>query len=391
MRILYISHKPTYPKLDGGCVAMANFLDLLLANNYEVKHLTVETNKHVFKSSNYPREIVEKTKAESVFINSDIHPFKAFKSLFSSGSYNVNRFYSDDMNTKIIATLNTNEFDVIILESLFCTPYLQTIRAHFKGRVQMRSHNVEFKIWEDLTANCGNPLKKAYLKKLSKDLKRYELNVIKELDGIMTISENDEKYLKSATSIPIGTIPFAIAANDALTNDYNASNLFHVGGMDWEPNRQAVERLIRLFPSINKQNPAIELFLIGKGTNKHSLIHTCIHAEGFVEGLEAYALKSGILVSPISSGSGIRIKILEMMALGIPVITTEKGAQGINYKETKCVYIAESDEEIIEACVKLASNQTLRTELGTNAKNYISTYHSPYTIAKQLDEFLQST
>lgn len=391
MRILYISHKPIYPKLDGGCVAMANFLDLLLANDNEVKHLTIETNKHPFNSSNYPTEIVEKTKAESVFINSDIHPFKALKALFSSGSYNVNRFYSDEMDTKIIATLSASEFDTIILESLFCTPYLETIRAHFKRKVHMRSHNVEFKIWEDLTANCNNLIKKVYLKKLTKDLKRYEIDLIKELDGIMTISESDEKYLKTATSIPISTIPFTVAANATLTNDYSACNLFHVGGMDWEPNRQAVERLIQLLPSIIHRNPKIELSLFGKGTENLGANNANIHAEGFVEDLESQAIKKGILVSPISSGSGIRIKILEMMALGIPTITTKKGAQGINYEEHNCLVIAETNQEIINACVNLSQDKTLRFELGSNAINYISTYHSPNTVAKQLDEFLQST
>lgn len=391
MRILYISHKPIYPKVDGGCVAMANFLDLLLANNHEVKHLTIETNKHTFSSSNYPKEIVKKTKVESVFINSDIHLLKAITALFSSGSYNVNRFYSDEMNSKITATLDSNDFDAIILESLFCTRYLKTIRAHFNGKVYLRSHNVEFKIWVDLTNNCSNLFKKFYLRKLTKDLNRYELNVIKELDGIMTISETDEKYLKTATSVPVSTIPFTVAANLALTNDYSASNLFHVGGMDWEPNRQAVECLIDVFPFIKQQVPEIALSLIGKGTDELGSNNASIHTEGFVEDLESHAIKTGILVSPISTGSGVRIKILEMMALGIPVITTSKGAQGINGEGHKCLVIAETNKEIINACVTLSQDKTLRLELGSNAKNYISTYHSPNTVAKQLDEFLKST
>ena len=377
--------------MDGGCVAMANFLDLVLAGNHEVKHLTIATNKHRFETSDYPTDIVQKTKVESVYIDTDVNALKATSALLKKGSYNVNRFYSDEMNFLVKTALSNEEFDVVILESLFSTVYLDTIRSHFKGKVFLRSHNIEFQIWEDLTNNCKSWFKRLYLKKLTNDLKRYELSVIKLLDGILTISESDEQYLQSFTTAPVTTIPFTITLNDTLINDHSGSNLFHIGGMDWEPNREAVERLINLFPSIKNQNSAIELKLIGKGTDQLVISNPAIYAEGFVDELETCAIHAGILVSPISSGSGIRIKILEMMALGIPVITTKKGAQGINHEGKKCIFIAETDEKIIEACVELSSNPSLRYELGTNAKNYISTYHSPTTVAKQLDEFLQST
>ncbi len=377
--------------MDGGCVAMANFLDLLLAGNHEVKHLTVATNKHPFYISNYPPEITQKTSVESVRITTDVKPLKAFLALFKKNSYNVSRFYSDEMNSLVKTALSNEKFDVVILESLFSTVYLDTIRSYFKGKVYLRSHNIEFQIWEDITNNCGNWLKRKYFKRLTSDLKRYELDTIQQLDGILTISTADEQYYKQHLTAPVTTLPFTIAINNTLINDYIASNLFHVGGMDWEPNREAVERLIGLFPSIIKQHPKIELSLIGKGTDELVSNNSSIHAEGFIDDLEAQAVKTGILVSPISAGSGIRIKILEMMALGIPVITTKKGAQGIDYEGKKCLFIADTDEKIIQACVELSTNPSLRSELGKNAKNYISIYHSPTTIAKQLDEFLQST
>ena len=391
MRILYISHKPIYPKLDGGCVAMANFLDLLLSQNHEVKHLAIGTNKHVFNRQNYPSDIADKTGVESIFINTDINTTKAIKSLFAHKSYNVDRFYNEEMKAKIYAILNSLEFDAVILESLFSTPYIDTIRKHFNGKIYLRAHNVEFHIWEDLTTNCSNWLKKAYLKKLTKDIKQYELATIQQLDGIMTISEADELFLKNATTIPVKTIPFSVTPNETVKNDYSSSNLFHLGGLDWEPNRQAVERLMRLFPSIKAQLPTIELTLIGKETDNLQINTASIYAKGFVDELNEFVINSGVLVSPISSGSGIRIKILEMMGIGIPVITSKKGAQGINHEGKKCIFIAETDEEFIEACVNLSEDHALRKELGTNAKNYISTYHLPETVAKHLDEFLQST
>lgn len=377
--------------MDGGCVAMANLMEVLLTNNHNVKHLTIETNKHSFNHSNYSSEIALKTNPEAIKIDTDIKISAALPYLFKNDSYNVQRFYSAEMASKIVETLQSFDFDCVILESLFSTPYLNEIRQNFGGKVFLRAHNVEFKIWEDLTANCRNWLKSLYFKKLTANLKRYELQIIPQLDGILTISEEDAAFFKSVSANPVKTIPFAIESNTRFVNDYSAANLFHVGGMDWEPNRQAVERLIRLFPAIKQLNPAIELFLIGKGTNELSTNNASIHSKGFVEHLEEQCISTGILVSPLTSGSGIRIKIIEMMALGIPVITTTKGAQGILYTEKKCIFIADTDEEIVNACHQLSTHKELRIEIGTNAKKYISNYHSPVTVGQQLNEFLQST
>jgi len=392
VRILYISHKPIYPKVDGGCAAMANFLDLLLANGNDVKHLTLNTNKHSFDRSAYPSKIVDKTHVESVFVNTDIQPFKAITELFKTGSYNVNRFYSNEMNAKIGTLLKNESFDSVILESLYCTSYLRVIRANFNGKVLLRSHNVEFQIWEDLTKNCTNWVKKLYFKKLTRDLKQYEIETVGKIDGIMTISKDDERYFKSvASALPVKTIGYALNTNNSLTNDYSASNLFHIGGMDWKPNREAVQRLIRLFPRIKSQNSDIEVHLFGNGTVELQPNNASIKLHGFVNDLEKQCISTGILVSPLTSGSGIRIKILEMMAIGIPVITTKKGAQGIQYEDKKCLMLAETDEEIVSACVELTQNAKLRAEIGENAQRYIFSYHSPKTVSKQLDEFLHAT
>jgi len=390
VKILYISHKPIYPKIDGGCVAMSNFLDLLLTNNYEVKHLTIETNKHPFNISNYPQEIVLKTNPEAIKIDTDVKITSALPYLFKSGSYNVQRFYSKAMTSKIVETLKSSDFDIVILESLFSTPYLTEIRQNFKGKVFLRSHNVEFKIWEDLKNSAKNWLKKVYLNKLFKEIKKYEIETLSLVDGILTISQEDADFYRNITSTPIETISLALNIDDSIPNDYSSENLFHLGGMDWKPNKEAAERLIKLFPSIKNELPTSELHIIGKGTEVLATENTSIFLDGFVDELAKHCISIGILVTPIISGSGIRIKILEMMALGIPVITTTKGAQGIDYINHNCLMIADTNEEIIKACVQLSADKNLRTEIGMNAKSYISAHHSFSSISEKLNKFLET-
>ena len=96
----------------------------------------------------------------------------------------------------------------------------------------------------------------------------------------------------------------------------------------------------------------------------------------------------GILVSPIQSGSGIRVKILEMMALGIPIITTDLGAQGLlNFDGVR---IANTKREILSAVYELVNSENKRQELGLEAKRYVNLHHNPKKVSAQLIEFIKS-
>ena len=113
-----------------------------------------------------------------------------------------------------------------------------------------------------------------------------------------------------------------------------------------------------------------------------------IVVDGFVENLNDYVSKMGILLSPIQSGSGIRVKILEMMAFGIPVITTTLGAQGLLEREG--IRIADSRKEIIEAIYELSVDENKRRQLGLEVKRYVNLYHNPAKVREQLIEFIRS-
>ena len=392
MKVLYITNKPVYPKIDGGTVAMDNFMKCLLYQDIEIKHLLIETSKHSFDIKNYPGEIVEKTKPESIFIQTEVSPWKAFLNYFKKGSFNINRFYSNKMKGLIESTLIAQSFDVVILESLYVMPYIETLRANHSGKIFLRTHNVEFKIWQDLAGNETNPIKKLYLRKLAKDLEAYEKKAVMEVDGIMAISNDDlDVFQAMDDSADAILIPVAIENENNPSVSVENANFFHLGSMNWQPNIEAVNRLIKLFPLIKTQLPDAQLHIAGGNSAvKHNdLTEQGIHFDGFVENINDYARKSGILVTPLISGSGIRIKILEIMALGIPVITTEIGAQGIDYKSSQCLIIANSDSEIIRACVELATKRNKREEIGLNALKYIKENHSIQPISQKIIEFIR--
>ena len=354
--------------------------------------MTIETDKHPFDRSAYPAVIREKIQPESVFIDTQVRFTAALPYLFKGGSYNVDRFYNIQLEQKIIATLKQEHFDCVLLESLFVTPYLASLRAHFSGKIIVRTHNVESDIWNDLAANTKNPFKRFVLRKLARNLRSYEINTLNQVDGILPITAEDQlRFEKLKIRTAACTIPVAMDVRPTLK--VGQGNLFHLGAMDWGPNIDAVNCLLRLFPSIQQLIPSIQLYIAGKGAKSvlTGSFPEGVHIHDFVNNLPLFMETAGILAAPIKSGSGVRIKILEAMSYGIPVVSTPKGALGIDYHSSTCMLVAESDEEFVQACVRLASSHALRSQIGESGQKYIAEHHSIDRISPRILEFIERT
>jgi len=208
MKILQICHKPPIPSKDGGCIAMNNISQGLLGLNYKLKIITLSTSKHPLLLNKLDLDYKKNTLIEGVFVDTKLNIIDAFSNLVTYDSYNISRFFSPDFNSLLIDTLNNNDFDIIHLESLFTTPYIKTIRANSTAKIILRSHNLEYMIWERLSNESNNPAKKIYLKILSSQLKKYEIDILNLVDGIATISSEDlAKYKHLACNKPLINIP----------------------------------------------------------------------------------------------------------------------------------------------------------------------------------------
>lgn len=389
MKILYLTSKPIFPLVDGGCQAMKSFLDCLLFCKYEIKHLAINTKKHPFKESEYPQEIKNKINPESAFADTGINPVKAFTYLINKRSYNIDRFISGEMKELISKTFRNSSFDIVILDSLYSTPYLDQIRKLHLGKIYVRTHNVESEIWLDLAANTRNPLKKWYLNKLAKDLKSYEFATLHKVDGILTLTQDDlscfQKNLRNKTLV---NIPVHMELQNDFEYSSESNKVFHLGSYDWQPNIEAVEKLIEIWPEIKNNNPEVTLSIAGKLGEKIFRPDKSkgIEIHGFITDLKLFLSDKSVLVSPILSGSGVRIKILEMMAYGFPVVTTKLGAQGID--NCPGVLIAQNEEELVTQTSELLRSEEKRKYCSKENKTYIEQKHDIRIISKKLEGFI---
>lgn len=397
MKILQICHKPPLPALDGGCKAMHALTEGFLANAISVKILTIATQKHLYQSELFPTAYLEQTNIEHAFIDTAIKKKNALANLFSGKSYNISRFYNKNFEELITTTLRNEKFDVVLLESLYTTPYINAIRKNSNAKIIYRSHNIEFEIWQRTGNQENNAIKKKYLHFLANRLKKYEQSILNLVDGIAAITKKDEEQLLAlGCKKPITAVPFGINLQDyQLQETPQEKKLFHIGSMDWLPNQEAIKWFLNeVWTAVVAKEPNATFHIAGKNMPEE-IINLAVSTqgvvnEGEVENANDFIRNNNIMVVPLFSGSGMRIKIIEAMAMGKLVIGTSVAFEGIAVQHNKNGIIANTANEFKEAILMCLQHPEVVNNIGQKARKTIEEQYNNTVIVKHLINFIKS-
>ncbi|MCG3167315.1 MAG: hypothetical protein POELPBGB_03104 [Bacteroidia bacterium] len=394
MKVLQICNKPPFPPVDGGCVAMNAITSGLLANGHSVKVLAVSTKKHPFLKKQIPEAYLRKTSIETVFVDTGLSVVKGFKNLFSKGSYNVERFYSGDFETKLTEILKKEQFDTVQFESIFTAPYLETVKRYSKAKTVLRAHNVEHLIWQRMATQTSNPLKKWYLQFLAKRLREYEMNVLNNFDGIATITAEDKNYfIKNNIQTKSEVFPLGIDSaqyKPAQLNEVEFPSLFHLGSMDWMPNEEAIKWFLeKVWINVHTAFPDLKLYLAGRNMPEwlQTLQMPNVSIVGEVENAHQFMRQKAVMIVPLLSGGGMRVKIIEGMALGKAIISTTVGAEGIEAKDGETILIADTPEQFVQQIGKCINNPEWYNRIAVEARKLALKNYDYKEVAKKLTTF----
>lgn len=397
-RVLQLCHKPPFPSSDGGCLEMAKMsLYFDNSNQYDLFILNIHTDKHPYYPESFKQNIVS-SQYDSVYVNTKINPFGALLKLIQNKSYHLSRFKHQNFEKKLIEVLQKNEFEFIVLESIFVGQYIDVIKQYSQAKVVLNSPNIEFEIWERLAINSGNPLKKIYLKKLAKQLKKEENYIYNKIDAIIAITDKDLRYYQNHfPSKPSITIPFLLDLGQYKIDKkeiVSPIKFYHIGSMDWLPNIEGIEWFLNeVWEKKFSKNQNIQFSFAGKRmptafydyrTTKN------IKVAGFVDNAKDFINANDVMIVPLKSGSGLRVKILEGMALGKAIITTAIGAEGINCEHHKNILIANDENEFYEQINFLIENTSKIEEIGNNARKLVEEQYNSVILEKTIPNFFNS-
>jgi glycosyltransferase involved in cell wall biosynthesis len=360
----------------------------------EVSLLSMNTSRHWVDENSLPELYSKLVYFKTVFINNNINPLSAFFNLFTGKSYNVSRFINKNFETALIELMKQEAFDIIQFESIYTSPYLQIAQENSDAKCFCRVHNIEHLIWQRLSENEANFLKRKYLKILTNRLKNYEIDILKKFDLLLPISRTEEKYFSDNKINASFYLPFGIDINKPILEniEQNVHSIYHIGSMDWAPNVEGITWFLStVWDDLQTELKDVKLFLAGKNMPKSLLKkennQTVILGE--IEDFSAFSLSKNIMIVPLLSGAGIRIKVLEAMAFGKVVIATEIAVEGIGLTHQKNVLIANSPEDFKEQLHYCFSNLEKIKSIGDHAKQFVEANYSKEKIYLEVVEQFQ--
>ncbi|TGE28786.1 glycosyltransferase family 4 protein [Hymenobacter metallicola] len=325
-----------FPPHDGGAIAMYDVAAGLAAQGHQVTVLALNTPKHFQPDSVLSH--LSGVRLLTVAVDTRLSPVKALKNLLvGKVPYNVERFISPAVEARLTELLRAEHFDVVQLEGSFVAWYVDVVkRVAPRVPVVLRAHNVEHTIWQMLADGERNPLKRFYLQHLARGLKTFEEQFLPRFDAVAAITEPDQRRLRAlGCPEPVVFVPAGVDLTRFQVIPQlrpKPRTLFLIGSLDWLPNLEGLDWFLdNVWPHAHEQMPDLELHIAGKNTpaRLQSLAKKNVLVHGFVESAAEFMQQYDIMIVPLLSGGGMRIKIIEGMALGKCIISTGLGSEGI--------------------------------------------------------------
>lgn len=379
MKILQIIPQFVLPATDGGKIGILNLC----------KEFAKENELTFIIFSNFtPNEslINEMNKfGKTYFIIKDIsNSYKNILiSIFKNQPVYLSKFYNRSVLSQVENIINNIEFDVIHADHTSMAQIALYISNKTKKPWGLRLHNLEHIIWSRYSDNLSKFNLKKYISNYqAKLLRKKEFEYIEKSFVNFPITQNDlniiNHNLENSNSILVGAgvdselnKPINIAKiNNSLCIATTYNWIHNVNGLIWF--------FENVLPLIKIEIPEVKFNLFGKNIPElfNKYIGLGVESIGFVEDLSFHLSQSELYIAPLFVGSGIRIKILEAMAHGLPVIATKVSAEGINIDEKNGLYITDSAIEQSEIIINLLKNKDLLTNKGNLAREYILTHYN---------------
>lgn len=393
-KILILTNRIPYPLIDGGALAMHTMIEGYYKAGWNVSLLTMNTSRHFVAKDSLP-ELYQKIHYHSFDINTDVKFVPVLKNFFLSKEPNhAERFYDKEFDKKLKFVIEDFEPEIIQIESVYLATYISSIKEISRAKIILRLHNIEHHIWERLSSESRS-IKKYYLKDLAARIKRFEINAWNQADVLLPITNTDATLASSLTKDKkVIVVPFGIYPKQ---NDKASLNekwiAYHIGAMDWLPNAEGVKWFLeKAWPDIHKAKPEFEFHFAGRNMPGFfvKFEHDGVFCSGEVKCANEFIADKKILIVPIRSGGGIRVKILEAMAAGKIVISTAIGMQGIEAEDGVHFLLAEDANDFKDKIIWALDHKNEANAIASASKQLVFQKYNQDKITAQLISELET-
>jgi len=388
LKVLFVSPYPICPPVHGGGVFMYQ----------TVRELARLCELHLIVLLDFEKERAAHAELDRLCASTEyiVRMEGRQKAIGSLEPYAVREFRNADLRWLIHRQLFLHHIDVLQLE--------YTVLGQYAGQFRripsiLFEHDIYFQsiarrlpfmtgLFERLNARWE------YLRSL-----RYELRLLPKADRVQVCSKDNAQYIESFLPALKGRIDDNYRAGiDTSLYEFRGTGrepftLLFLGSFRHLPNQEALNWFIKsVYPKIQASEPRVKLMIIGSDPPpRHSLpADASIDLVGFVEDVREPLLRYSVFLCPILSGSGVRVKLLEAFAAGIPVVSTRLGAEGLASKDGEICALADDPDAFAEKTLSLVRNQEQSEAMARRAREHVISQRDMLQMTQRLLECYQA-
>lgn len=391
MKILFIANRFPYPPFRGDKLKIYN-LAKRIAQHHELHLITFAENKDDLK---YLPEL------QKIFTKTIIVDLPKWKSVLNVGigmlgskPLQVNYFKSGKFKRELSLLLKNNEYDAIHVQHLRMAQYAMDLKSDFR----ILDLPDAFSLYWQRRKSVARSLPSRILDNIeSARVLKYEKLILLAFDLNLVCSQEDLKFLKDKHKIEhIRLLPNGVDTDKfhPQNHDYtHAHTLLFTGNMDYDPNVDAVLYFVeQIFPTIVKTFPNVKFVIAGqRPIDKVKSLHNGknIEVTGFIPELSDMYNQASVVVAPLRFGAGTQNKVLEAMSMGIPVVCSHIGFEGLGIQDGEGAFMRKDADTFAQQVITLLSDESLRLSTGQKGIEVILNNFSWDKVAGILEAYLE--
>jgi glycosyltransferase involved in cell wall biosynthesis len=265
-----------------------------------------------------------------------------------------------------------------------------------KARTIVMAHNVESLIWERLYQIERQPLKRWFIRHQLGKYERYERVVLQGASRVVAVSRDDAALMKerfgvSDAAVVDNGVDVNYFASSATARRPDPKQILFLGSLDWRPNLDGIDALLaRVMPQVLAAEPDAHLSIVGRDPPP-ALIRRLrrernveLHAD--VPDVRPYLARSAVMAVPLRIGGGSRLKILEAIASGVPVVSTRIGCEGLIFEPGRDLSVVEGEDQMAAALVETIRNPARAAEMVKRGRTVIDAHYDWSRLADRLEQ-----